>query len=456
MSRTRLGCLTGTGLLAALITILSIAGFGFAGGGSLFSPGALNARQTGAVLGNVRSHAETGGNCGACHTAPWDSATMADRCAACHTDIAVQMRQVATLHGQLAGKGSLVLACYDCHPDHRGSTAALVDMTGQQFPHAGLGFSLAGHSQNFNGAAFTCQDCHTADIQTFDQKTCTACHAQMDTGFVQAHLVAYGSTCLGCHDGVDRFGKAFSHARFAFTLSGKHAGVACDKCHNHALSLADFASAPKDCFACHKQNDPHSGSFGQDCSACHTVAGWTPANFDHNLAAFKLTGAHAKVPCAQCHVNNVFKGTPTDCNSCHKQNDAHNGQFGTDCGACHRATSWNDVTFDHNKSNFPLTGAHASVACVKCHTSTPFTGLSTACVSCHADPAWHAGVLGTDCASCHTTSAWSPAQFNRPHPGFGEEGGINHGGATCLTCHPNSVTTFTCLACHNSNNPQGN
>ncbi len=381
---------------------------------------------------------------------------MADRCAACHTDIAVQMRQVATLHGQLAGKGSLVLACYDCHPDHRGSTAALVDMTGQQFPHAGLGFSLAGHSQNFNGAAFTCQDCHTADIQTFDQKTCTACHAQMDTGFVQAHLVAYGSTCLGCHDGVDRFGKAFSHARFAFTLSGKHAGVACDKCHNHALSLADFASAPKDCFACHKQNDPHSGSFGQDCSACHTVAGWTPANFDHNLAAFKLTGAHAKVPCAQCHVNNVFKGTPTDCNSCHKQNDAHNGQFGTDCGACHRATSWNDVTFDHNKSNFPLTGAHASVACVKCHTSTPFTGLSTACVSCHADPAWHAGVLGTDCASCHTTSAWSPAQFNRPHPSFGEEGGINHGGATCLTCHPNSVTTFTCLACHNSNNPQGN
>jgi hypothetical protein len=456
MQKNQLGCLTGTGIIAALLTLAALTAIGFVQGGALFSPGALSSRQTGAVLGSVRSHADTAGDCAACHPAPWDSATMADRCTACHVDIAVQMRQVAALHGQLAGAGSPVLACYDCHPDHRGATASLVDMTDQTFPHAGLGYSLQGHPKNMNGAAFTCQDCHTVDIKTFDQKTCVSCHAQMDTAFVQAHLVAYGPNCLACHDGVDRFGPNFSHARFAFTLTGKHAAVPCAMCHNHALALADFAAAPKDCFSCHKQRDPHSGRFGQDCSACHSAAGWTPAKFDHNLAPFKLTGAHANVPCAQCHINSVFQGTPTDCNSCHKQRDAHNGQFGTDCGACHRATSWNDVTFDHNKSKFPLTGAHLKVACTQCHTGGQFQVLSTTCVSCHPDPAWHAGVLGTDCASCHTTAGWSPAQFNRPHPSFGEEGGVNHGGAACMTCHPNNVVTFTCLACHTSNNPGGN
>jgi hypothetical protein len=456
MQKNRLGCLTGTGIIAALITILVIAGIGFAQGATMFSPGALSAKQSGAVLGNVHSHAETRGNCGACHTAPWDSAVMADRCTTCHADIATQMRQVATLHGQLGGKGSAILACYDCHPDHRGATAALIDMSGKQFPHEGLGFSLKRHAENVNDSAFTCQDCHTVDIKTFDQKTCGSCHAQIDAAFVEAHLAAYGPNCLSCHDGVDRFSKTFSHAAFAFTLTGKHANLACDKCHNHALALADFAAAPKDCVSCHKQNDPHAGQFGTDCSACHSSAGWSPAKFDHNLAAFKLTGAHANVACAQCHVNNVFKGTPTDCYSCHKQRDAHNGQFGTDCSACHTTTKWDDVTFDHNKSNFPLTGAHASVACAQCHTGGQFKGLSTDCVSCHQDPAFHAGVLGTDCASCHTTTGWSPAQFNRSHPSFGEEGGINHGGASCRTCHPDNVSTFTCLACHDSNNPRGN
>ena len=455
MQKRGLGCLTGGGILSALITVLAISGLGFAGGGALFSPGALNAHQSGAVLGNVRSHAETAGNCGACHSAPWDAATMADRCTACHADIAAQMRQVATIHGQVTNKGSAALACYDCHPDHRGPAASLVDMSGQNFPHAQLGFSLKGHTENINGAAFTCQDCHAVDIKTFDQKTCVGCHGQIDAAFMQAHLVAYGPNCLGCHDGVDRFSKPFNHGRFAFTLTGKHAGLTCDKCHNRALALADFAAAPGDCFSCHKQNDPHTGQFGQDCSACHSTAGWTPATFDHNRAAFKLTDAHAKVPCAQCHVNNVFKGTPTDCNSCHQKNDPHNGQFGTDCSACHKATRWNDVTFDHDKSQFPLTGAHAGVACIKCHSAGQFKGLSTTCAACHQDPAFHAGAFGTDCASCHTTGGWSPAQFNRSHPSFGEEGGVNHGGATCRTCHPNTVTTFTCLACHDSNSPSG-
>src|SRR5512141_2103857 len=100
MRTNRLGCLSGTGLLAALITALAIAGYAYARGGRMYSPGPLNA-QSGQALGGVTSHAETGGRREACHTAPWDSATLEDRCTACHTDIAEQMRNVATMHGTL-------------------------------------------------------------------------------------------------------------------------------------------------------------------------------------------------------------------------------------------------------------------------------------------------------------------------------------------------------------------
>ncbi len=552
----------------------------------MFSPGELNA-QTGAPLGNVHSHAELGGNCDACHTAPWDTATMADRCTTCHIDVAVQMRQVASLHGILV-RDDPAAHCQDCHPDHRGPTASLVDMNGVVFPHEALGFSLNGHQRNANGEAFTCRDCHTVGVTKFDPATCSTCHSQIDAAFMQSHMLAYGLGCLGCHDGVDRFAKGFDHGKFVFKLTGKHVNVDCASCHTTARTLNDFGTAPTNCFACHQKDDPHAGRFGQDCGTCHTPDGWKLANFnhdlaafkltgkhinvpceqchvnnvfqgtpkdcyschakddhhqgafgtdcaschttdgwnnvtvdhskfafqligkhasvpceqchtnssfkstptdcyschqkddahsgqlgincstchtpvdwkqvtfDHNSAAFKLTGAHVNVSCTQCHVNNVFKGTPTDCYSCHAKDDRHNGQFGADCSACHNTTAWNQVTFDHSKSNFPLTGAHASLQCTQCHQGGQFTALSTACVSCHQDPAWHAGAFGTSCDNCHSTSAWSPAQFNLSHPGIaGGEGGsgIHHGGASCTTCHPATVYQATCLACHDSNNP---
>src|SRR6185295_3679312 len=100
MRSNRFGCLTSTGILAALITALAIAGYAYARGGSMYSPGPLNT-QGDRALGGVTSHSGTGGDCKACHTAPWEPATMADRCVVCHTDIADQMRDVATVLGTL-------------------------------------------------------------------------------------------------------------------------------------------------------------------------------------------------------------------------------------------------------------------------------------------------------------------------------------------------------------------
>jgi len=375
MQNKPLGCLTGTGIIATLVTALAIVGAAFAQGGTLFSAGALNA-QSGAILGNVHSHAETGSNCAACHTAPWDSATMADRCEACHGDIVVQMRTVASLHGTLT-KNDPKLGCRSCHPEHRGPTASLVELNGARFPHEAVGFALV----------------------------------------------------------------------------GQHANITCSQCHQNN----NFKNAPTDCYSCHKQRDAHNGQFGTDCASCHTPSGWGQVSTDHSKFAFKLEGRHANVSCEKCHLNGVFKGTPTDCYSCHKQQDKHNGQFGTDCGACHKPTSWGDSTFDHNKSKFPLTGAHNGVSCTKCHQNAQFAGLSTDCASCHADPAFHAGLFKNACSDCHTTTAWSPAQFNlsHPQPTNGGEGGsgVRHGGASCRDCHTVNLSTATCTKCHDSNNP---
>ena len=81
---SRLGCLTGTGIIAVVITALVIAGYAYAKGGLLYNPGPLNA-QSGEMLGGVRSHAEIAGDCKACHTAPWESAKMAARLLAAST-----------------------------------------------------------------------------------------------------------------------------------------------------------------------------------------------------------------------------------------------------------------------------------------------------------------------------------------------------------------------------------
>src|SRR5512134_2798381 len=100
MHRNRLGCLSGTGIIAAFIAILSIAGYGFADGGVMFSPGPLNA-VAGQPLGGVASHAEIDGDCKSCHTAPWESETMDDRCVVCHTSVSAELNDPEHIHGRL-------------------------------------------------------------------------------------------------------------------------------------------------------------------------------------------------------------------------------------------------------------------------------------------------------------------------------------------------------------------
>jgi len=438
----RLGCLTPLGLLAGLITLLIVGGVALASGGTLFSPGALSRQASDATktLGGVTSHAEIGSNCTACHTDPWSSEVMATRCMQCHTDIRAQLADPQSLHNAFPE----VNQCRTCHSEHHGPTAPLTQISAQNFPHDRLKFTLAAHHKQANGQPFTCAACHGDNVTKFDPAQCEACHREYQADFVTKHVADFGSDCQACHDGVDRFSK-FDHNRLKFTLTGKHGDVACGQCHVNARTVTDFKSASPACIDCHRKDDAHNGKFGADCAKCHTAESWQGAKFDHNLAAFKLEGKHVAVECAACHVNNVFKGTPQTCVSCHQKDDKHNGAFGTDCAACHNPSSWADAKFDHNLAAFKLTGKHQTVECAKCHVNNVFKGTPQTCVSCHAEPQQHLGAFGTDCAQCHSTTTWQGAKFDHAFP-------LDHGAnsnSPCQTCHVTAnFKEYTCYGCH--------
>ncbi len=470
--RRSLGCLSIPGIISALITLLFIGGAVYLKGGSLFSAGTLNAEPGEEILGGVASHHEIGGECKACHTAPWESESMADRCVVCHTEIRTELDTNSGLHGgflqtQLSSAGfqfpaatgiSLLsmapqdqpLNCIDCHPEHRGPQAPLVEMQLADFPHDDLNFSLRSHQQKVDDQPFTCADCHNGEYAIpFDTANCVNCHYIMDAEFTQSHALQFSLDCTNCHDGLETIGSAFDHSLFPFQLTGSHTEAACADCHQNVHNLAGFQSAPQDCFSCHQQDDNHQGLFGTNCAVCHTPEGWKPAKIDHNFSKFPLEGKHINVDCEQCHAGQVFVGTPQDCFSCHKQVDPHQRQLGEKCETCHSVAGWDQVNINHSLFTFPLTGAHVNVACASCHQTFTYKDTPQDCKSCHQKDEPHEGRFGADCAACHTTDAWKPAKFDHNLAAFKLTG--SHTTVACESCHQNGKyrgTPQDCYSCH--------
>lgn len=428
-----------------MIVAFMIAGSALANGGSMYSPGSLNA-QPGGMLGGVSSHAEIAGNCEACHAAPWEVDTMDDRCSACHVNIAEELKDPTSIHRKMHDIDPNA-ECRTCHPEHNGPTALLTVLEGWRFPHDATHYSLKGHQLTTNNEPFLCADCHGDDVTSFDQLTCLECHTRMDMTFMVDHQITFGKNCLECHDGVDRFGDDFDHNKFTFKLMGKHAVVKCSQCHMTATTVAALQATSQKCSSCHNADDPHKGSLGTDCASCHSPEGWKPSSFDHNRSVFKLDGAHVNVACENCHMDIAFKGTPQDCASCHKQIDPHKEQLGTACEKCHNTSDWKTVNFDHSLSVFPLVGKHKNVECKQCHKNSLFKGTPQDCASCHMDV--HMGQLGKDCARCHTPNDWKLTHFDHDTAAFKLTG--SHKTVDCKLCHINGVfknTSKDCFSCH--------
>ena len=446
--RKRLGCLSTSGLAAALLTLLVLAGVIGLWGGAPFSPGPLNAQVGQAELGGVRSHDAIGGQCSACHAAPWSGETMSDRCLLCHVDIASQLLDPSSLHGVLMPAGESI-ECYACHTEHQGPEAPMTVVDPDRFPHEVTGYSLQAHRQTEEGLDFACAGCHGADITRFEPATCGACHRDLDAAYMQGHQETFGMDCLACHDGIDTYGQAFDHNQQEFPLEGQHASLSCAGCHLAARSLADLQAAPRDCYACHAEDDAHDGQLGQDCAGCHTTEDWPQATFDHAQTAFPLTGRHTGVDCRDCHTGAAFQGTPQDCYACHAEDDAHDGQLGQDCAGCYITEDWQQAIFDHAQTAFPLTGRHTAVDCRDCHIDRTFQGTPQDCYACHAEDDAHDGQLGQDCAGCHTTQDWQQATFDHAQTAFPLTG--QHTSVDCRDCHTDGVfqgTPQDCYACH--------
>lgn len=397
------------------------------------------------------------------------------QCRACHTN-----EQKHTYTGA-------PIECVSCHranydattaPPHRVSGintncetchAVSSPTWGRGFDHNTSGFPLKGAH-----AAVACSQCHQNNVYKGLTHDCYGCHATQYNGTTAPphRPSGFGTDCVQCHSSASvSWGGKFDHATTGFPLVGPHAAIACMQCHKNNV----FKGLPSNCYACHANDytgttkPPHqSAGFGTDCAQCHSASTttWT-AKFDHATTSFPLVGSHAAVPCADCHKNNVYKGLPSTCFSCHAsdynatKNPPHQASgLGTDCASCHSASAaaWGGK-FDHSTTLFPLTGAHVTVQCMTCHKNNVFKGLSATCYSCHASdysatttPPHQSAGFGTDCVQCHSASSttWG-GKFDHATTGFPLNG--SHAAVPCLTCHKNNVfkgLPSDCYTCHST------
>ena len=150
-----------------------------------------------------------------------------------------------------------------------------------------------------------------------------------------------------------------------------------------------------DCYTCHVQDyssarspDHIAAKFSTDCEECHSVNSltWNTSNVNHSF--FPLTGGHSLPSCFSCHQQDTFSGLSNECYSCHQQNyqtttnpNHITAGIPTTCEVCHSINSWSPAQFNHNITQFPLTGSHIQVDCASCHTSG-YTGTPAECYTC--------------------------------------------------------------------------
>jgi len=378
-----------------------------------------------------------------------------------------------------------------------------------------------------------CTQCHELRKAGISEALCLKCHAplaeRMDAG-EGFHGTLPNRACATCHKehlGADfdlvRLDTArFDHALTGYALEGRHAETGCRSCHTPD-HVADpkvraaktdqgaldrtFLGLPSGCSSCHESDSPHDTQFARrGCTDCHDTGGWKGAKeFDHDRAAFHLTGRHREVACAKCHATTPRPGDAPPsvryvglraarCNDCHE--DQHHGAMAGRCESCHSTAGWRRVdrnrvesTFDHSTTGFRLEGSHASAPCASCHQagrgsapegirirfqagtqsrSFPRPDVkSGTCLSCHEDR--HAGVFaklegGEDCRGCHGQDGWLPALFDvvrhNRDTSFPLKGA--HLAVACESCHAKTgdVPTFqieamSCADCHAATNPHG-
>jgi len=383
-------------------------------------------------------------DCNSCHTSGYTGTP--DHCYGCHR---VDYESVPDPDHTAAGFDQ---DCTECHTTLAWQPA--------WFDHIGTDFIMDGAH-----VALTCIDCHSAGYNNTSPQ-CFACHEQDYVG-VQDPIhtpVSFDEQCTLCHTTSAWSPSSFNHdQQTSYTLTGTHQTLECSLCH----IAGNYVGTPDDCWSCHETQyretddpDHEAQQFPFDCTLCHSTITWEDASFDHDQTNFPLTGAHRQLDCVLCH-SAGYTGTPTDCYACHQADyegtddpDHVEEGFPFDCSICHNTSDWEDASFDHDQTRFPLTGAHRQLDCVLCH-SAGYTGTPTDCYACHQadyegtdDPDHVEEGFPFDCSVCHNTSDWEDASFDHDQTQFPLTGA--HRQLDCVLCHSAAYTgtPTDCYSCH--------
>lgn len=393
-------------------------------------------------------HKET--SCRACHqTLVFKDAETA--CAQCHHD----------MHENTVGQ-----ECDRCHTPNSWIVTDIISLHRQtRFP------LLGAHSM------VECSDCHTSASQLRFEPLgieCVDCHRDdyLATTTPNHQQAGYSTNCTECHfmNNFSWSGAGINHD--FFPLKEGHDIDNCITCH----TSGSFGKIPSDCITCHQPdynsatNPNHTSlGFSTSCNECHTLAiDWKPAKFSQHDAIFPIySGNHNGEweKCSDCHKNSSDFGQ-FSCIDCHehnqsKMNNEHDDVSGYEynslaCFSCH-PTGSGDRSFNHNSTNFPLTGAHTEAGCSECHINNT-TIPSTECFACHTqdfqqatNPSHVEANIPNTCADCHTTQpGWKPATFaihNQYYPLTGAHKTVEK---DCAGCHAGnySNTPNECAGCH--------
>lgn len=209
--------------------------------------------------------------------------------------------------------------------------------------------------------------------------------------------------------------------------------------------------------------------------------------FDHDNTLFPLDLKHGQVSCDSCHINQIFKGTPTQCYQCHSKTgriqasspSANHISTTNECEFCHQSPVWDQVIrVDHYAVNGPCQLCHngtiaegknpghieSSEVCDNCHQTNSWlnavfdhSDINGNCITCHnglrATGKNPAHILtGDNCDDCHNTLSFSPVIS------------VDHLSVigSCSSCHngviatgkdaDHEITTDECNACHTTVN----
>jgi hypothetical protein len=354
--------------------------------------------------------------CDACHTllrpgfalSDFDHAAVGWPLEGRHTEAAC-----ADCHGEGAEASYVAVSrvCADCHDDPHagrlgpGGCDTCHTPTGwpvAAFDHARTAFPLTGaHSD------LACAECHPPHVWAgLAHASCADCHTERPH---DASVPA--EACAGCHVTAGWTEVTFDHAAStAFSLAPQHGAAPCTACH----AVERFTGADPACAGCHLPDRP-VGHFEGPCGDCHRDPHWRPADLGpqgHAVTGFPLDGSHQRLACASCHTPGVPAGAaPTGCVGCHATDDVHRNLLGDACGDCHTPLAWVRTRWRHQRSGWPLHGAHRLAACDDCH-AAGYVGTPRDCRSCHLAEASrsvpaHQSPFFDDCARCHKPFTWA-------------------------------------------------